>query len=900
MLDSTLSITSKACKKTIQTVILGCMLACFVLVSTSHAQVSTAPFLENDGLVVMEVESVPWNNNWQFETTEPGFTGAGYLRYVGQNYFNEPGNNILEYKVVITNPGRYRMFVFSSHQGAPETDQENDVWTRMDNGEWIKTVHSGIYIDLGFSYHTSWVVFDDDGNEVFPNPEFDLEAGVHTFQISGRSWNFRIDRIHLWKDEPPNQVFYSEATDNTLPESERSNQILTIEPDPVAFAATPVGGATTLGVNLVNEGDEPINVTDVSIVGADAGQFSDGFTGSLQVPSSSTESLQLSFEPTVVGSKTAQVVITHDALNSPTTVNLFGSATSGGSGSTVLYRVNAGGALITDELGDWEEDRVVTVDHNVIDAELGTPNSKVNALATGDWSWGQNDIITIDPSVPPGTPVEMFQTGRWDPSANPQMQWDFPVESGKEVEVRLYFSEIRFTSLEDLEGPRIFSVLIDNFAFAGLNDIHLLEEVGHDVGIMRSAVVISDGNIDIDFVNNSSDPIIMGIELIELGSLSRNIDAGWNLVGIPTNPSNPAYTAVFDEVSLTTEPYLFENGAYVQSTDVEAGVGYWINVSDGGSQSFGDGSVNSLTLNLEAGWNLISGPGCFMAYDAISDVGNILIDGSLFAYDGNYTAASGLLPGFGYWIQASAAGTVTMDCASVGKGAAKSETGYNIEKFGQLNIRDAQGRSQSLYFGATLKEGDSIARYMLPPRAPVGRFDVRFNNNGWLSEGTEGYIAVQSDAFPVSVELVKMPGLVGDIIIEEITGNGFGDTYHVQAGDVITLTNSTVTALKISTGDTEEINVPSEFALKGNYPNPFNPSTQVVFDLPEAAAVQVDVFDMLGRRVMSLPVQELSAGAQHRVQIDAGDLASGIYLYTIEAQMASKTAYSTGRMTLLK
>ena len=50
--------------------------------------------------------------------------------------------------------------------------------------------------------------------------------------------------------------------------------------------------------------------------------------------------------------------------------------------------------------------------------------------------------------------------------------------------------------------------------------------------------------------------------------------------------------------------------------------------------------------------------------------------------------------------------------------------------------------------------------------------------------------------------------------------------------------------------------LPTEFALHGNYLNPFNPSTQIQFDLPENAQVQIQIIDMLGREVITLPAQE--------------------------------------------
>ena len=111
-------------------------------------------------------------------------------------------------------------------------------------------------------------------------------------------------------------------------------------------------------------------------------------------------------------------------------------------------------------------------------------------------------------------------------------------------------------------------------------------------------------------------------------------------------------------------------------------------------------------------------------------------------------------------------------------------------------------------------------------------------------------------------------------------------------------TNGIVTNSGTST-ETES-GLPTAFELMGNYPNPFNPTTTVSFNLPEAANVQVDVVDMLGRQVMSIPLDMLPAGANHEVQIDASSLASGTYLYRVVAQGASAMHVKTATMTLLK
>ncbi len=77
--------------------------------------------------------------------------------------------------------------------------------------------------------------------------------------------------------------------------------------------------------------------------------------------------------------------------------------------------------------------------------------------------------------------------------------------------------------------------------------------------------------------------------------------------------------------------------------------------------------------------------------------------------------------------------------------------------------------------------------------------------------------------------------------------------------------------------------VPQEFRVYANYPNPFDRSTHLVFDLPWAAQVQVEVLNVLGRRVMAIPAVQLSAGWRHELELTDLDLPSGPYLYRMIA-----------------
>ena len=94
--------------------------------------------------------------------------------------------------------------------------------------------------------------------------------------------------------------------------------------------------------------------------------------------------------------------------------------------------------------------------------------------------------------------------------------------------------------------------------------------------------------------------------------------------------------------------------------------------------------------------------------------------------------------------------------------------------------------------------------------------------------------------------------------------------------------------------------LPAAFTLHGNYPNPFNPTTTLRFDLSEPARISVEVIDLLGRIVMTTLSQQREAGSAQTMALDASDLASGAYLYRMTAQTAKTTQHRTGRMTVIK
>ena len=74
----------------------------------------------------------------------------------------------------------------------------------------------------------------------------------------------------------------------------------------------------------------------------------------------------------------------------------------------------------------------------------------------------------------------------------------------------------------------------------------------------------------------------------------------------------------------------------------------------------------------------------------------------------------------------------------------------------------------------------------------------------------------------------------------------------------------------------------TEFKLKQNFPNPFNPTTTIIYALPTDELVVLKIYDILGREVTTL-VNEIKQAGTYSVSFNASNLASGIYFYTISA-----------------
>ncbi len=113
-------------------------------------------------------------------------------------------------------------------------------------------------------------------------------------------------------------------------------------------------------------------------------------------------------------------------------------------------------------------------------------------------------------------------------------------------------------------------------------------------------------------------------------------------------------------------------------------------------------------------------------------------------------------------------------------------------------------------------------------------------------------------------------------------------------GDVLFLDMVELPGLITSVNDDQT--GPVDFALSQNFPNPFNPSTNISFSLAGRERVTLTIYNLLGQKVATPIDAALLSAGRHQVRFDAGHLPNGIYYYRLEAG----TFAAVKRMVLLK
>ncbi len=133
--------------------------------------------------------------------------------------------------------------------------------------------------------------------------------------------------------------------------------------------------------------------------------------------------------------------------------------------------------------------------------------------------------------------------------------------------------------------------------------------------------------------------------------------------------------------------------------------------------------------------------------------------------------------------------------------------------------------------------------------------------------------------------------------IDDIPGRKIG----LKTGEQAFLLAQKYFTGNVTPDGSESYQEPKNWTLHQNYPNPFNLTTTILLEIPVPAQVDLMVYDITGRLISTISRETRTAGA-HQLIWDAGDLASGVYLYRLNVTTADgRTLYAeTKKMTLIK
>lgn len=286
------------------------------------------------------------------------------------------------------------------------------------------------------------------------------------------------------------------------------SEILAATPDPLAYGSVPVGNNSVLTLDLATALNFSIDVTSINVLGTNAADFSPAVGTVDDIIISSPKTLDVTFTPGAAGARTATLELNHTGANSPLNISLTGTGTSGPVAGVPIYRINNADVSVTDPGGvmDWSSD------------ENASPSPY---RVAGGNNMGTGTVppqLSLDASVPAGTPEALFAKERYDPINGAEMQWEFPLSApaNSSYQVRLYI--VNSCGCTDQVGERVFDIIIEGVTVA--DDFDPVATWGHRVGGMLSFNVTDDGDgkLDIDFQRVVDNPMINAIEILTANS----------------------------------------------------------------------------------------------------------------------------------------------------------------------------------------------------------------------------------------------------------------------------------------------------------------------------------------------------------------------------------------------
>ncbi len=360
--------------------------------------------------------------------------------------------------------------------------------------------------------------------------------------------------------------------------------------------------------------------------------------------------------------------------------------------------------------------------------------------------------------------------------------------------------------------------------------------------------------------------------------------ADWNIVGLPLDVTNDAPTDVYPN-AIENTCYAYSSEGYSSAAELSMGSGYWLRFTDAGDYQITGISTDELTLQLEEGWNLISGIHSETNVNDINDLSEIIVPYTVYGFSpSGYTSAETLSPGQGYWVRSLSDGEITITSGSSRSSRSNTSSVQDLNNANTLTIN-----GMTLYFGIDVPEENKLS-YSLPPKPPTGAPDIRFIGDTKLCEGDDCVIEI-NQSFEGSI--LAEYNIVEKKLIEssKLSQSYEWKMINIETGKEYTLNATGV--LELPTGNTNyQLSktpfpiFPSTFSLKPAYPNPFNPVTTITYELPGMSYISLAVYNLMGQKIKTLHTGNKTGGT-HSVMWNGKNnaeesVASGMYFCVLK------------------
>ena len=528
-----------------------------------------------------------------------------------------------------------------------------------------------------------------------------------------------------------------------------------------------------------------------------------------------------------------------------------------------------GGSLLSINMNEVNQAEIPAAFNRVlITQSLFTLDFAVNLTATDNVNFPIDLIFGTSPDASEGYDAGMDV---YAPPAPPPPAWDAALFNT--IVSDRFYVDIRPTTPED--GFTEWAV--DFQGGIGTEEINLswnIDALGDGNFTLTDAFGGLFFSVNMSSTNNYSFPITFTRVFIRhsySSTLEISYMSGWNMVGLPLMVEDNNWNVIFPSGEPNTL-YAYDNG-YSLETTLDLGVGYLLRMTEENTTAISGTPINSVSISLNENWNIISGISSPVDVEILYEE-DIVVPTTAYGYGSNgYFSPDAIEPGYGYWVRAYSEGEITLSGGQRPSGG-KSKNHPTI--MNRLDFVLADGFSKSLYFGESLTDDEQL-QFSLPPKFEGMAFDVRFNGDWSHSEyGSPIQLIGLEEGLVIHYSIPKQS--VDEKWVLELDGT---QTILGISGEIVPEgVPSTIRLIKAS-------DLPRMFSLGTNFPNPFNGTTIIPFELKETSQISLTVFDVTGKVVTELVSGERPAGF-HQIEWDGTNsmgmnMSSGMYIYSLKS-----------------